>query len=346
MILKYGLPIASLLLTAFAIYHVAKSYPPPPSGSPPLAPPQPPFAQVLAATGVVEARPANVAVAAPVPGVIVEVPVQVGQSVAAGAPLFRLDDRSLRAELRVREARLANARAQLEKIEHGPRPDEVAASAAQVGAARAQLALQKARLEHAESLLQKRLNSPLEVEPIRQAVAAAEQQLGRALAEDRLLRAGASETERAVARTAVAEAEALVAQGKVECERLTVCAPCAGTVLQVNVRAGEAVGGSAVAPVLLGAVRPLCVRVEIDAEQIGRFHPGAAARAVPRGQPQRDFPLRFLRVEPLVILKRQFTGDGNERSDTRVLQVLYTLDPGEERIYVGQPMDVFIAAGR
>jgi len=345
MLLKYGLPFASMLLAAFAVYHVVNTYPPTPSGTPPLAPPESPFPQVLAATGVVEAQPANVAVAAPVPGVVAEVMVRVDQQVASAAPLFRLDDRSLRAELRIHEARLATAQAQLAKLERGPRPEEVAASAASVGAAQANLAMHRARLEREESLLKNRLNTPLDVEQIRQAVAAAAEQLTRVQAEDRLLRAGAGEAELAIARAAVGEAEAQVGQGRIELERLTVCAPVAGTILQVNVRPGEAVGRSQLPPVVLGSTRPLCVRVEVDADQIGRLHFNAPARAVPRGQPNREFPLHFLRVEPLVILKRLFTGDSNERSDTRVLQVLYTLDPGAERIYVGQAMDVFISAG-
>jgi hypothetical protein len=52
--------------------------------------------------------------------------------------------------------------------------------------------------------------------------------------------------------------------------------------------------------------------------------------------------LTFCRVEPYVIPKKSLTGDSTERVDTRVLQVLYTFDPGEKPIYLGQQMDVFI----
>jgi HlyD family secretion protein len=43
-----------------------------------------------------------------------------------------------------------------------------------------------------------------------------------------------------------------------------------------------------------------------------------------------------------VIPKKSLTGDSTERVDTRVLQVLYTFDPGDKPIYLGQQMDVFI----
>jgi hypothetical protein len=54
--------------------------------------------------------------------------------------------------------------------------------------------------------------------------------------------------------------------------------------------------------------------------------------------------LRFVRVEPYVIPKRNLTGDSTERVDTRVLQVIFSLDPGA-RVYAGQQLDVFVDAG-
>jgi multidrug resistance efflux pump len=344
MILKYGLPIAAAVMLGFAVYHVLRTYPEQPSAPPPLPPPQPPFAPALAVSGTVEAHTGNVAVAAPVPGVVAEVLVRVGQTVSAGTPLFRLDDRSLQAELRVREARLATARAQLARLEQPPREDETAASAARVREARAQLAIQQSRLERGQSLLKRELITSPEVEQLQQAVVVAREQLARAEAEDRLLRAGTGEAERAVARAAVGEAAALVAQGETEVKRLTVAAPLPATVLQVNVRAGEAVGARPERPpVVLGETRPLRLRVDVPEPQIGRFCPGAPARASPRGRPQLVLPLRFVRVEPMVVPERAVTGPGGERSDTRVLQAVYEFDAGEVPVYVGQQMDVFVA---
>ncbi len=118
----------------------------------------------------------------------------------------------------------------------------------------------------------------------------------------------------------------------------------AGTILQMNVRVGEAVGARPEPPpILLGETNPLHLRVDLDEQQIGRFRPEAAATATRRGSPQPTFSLRFVRVEPLVVSKRALTGDVSERTDSRVLQVIYELEPGTERPYVGQQMDVFIA---
>jgi hypothetical protein len=63
-----------------------------------------------------------------------------------------------------------------------------------------------------------------------------------------------------------------------------------------------------------------------------------------RGDPKQEFPLRFVRVEPYVIPKKALTGDNTERVDTRVLQVIYAIDTRGTPLYVGQQLDVFLAA--
>jgi hypothetical protein len=65
-----------------------------------------------------------------------------------------------------------------------------------------------------------------------------------------------------------------------------------------------------------------------------------------RGAASQEIPLRFVRVEPYVIPKKSLTGDNTERVDTRVLQVIYALEPTAQPVYVGQQVDVFIEAAR
>jgi HlyD family secretion protein len=115
----------------------------------------------------------------------------------------------------------------------------------------------------------------------------------------------------------------------------------------VNVRPGESVGGAAVQPiVVLGAVGPLHLRVDVDETDITRLKPGAAGTASPRGAPGQQYPLAFVRIEPCVRPKRTLTGDGVERVDTRVLQVIYAIDAIDPPLHVGQQLDVFLDAGR
>ena len=63
-----------------------------------------------------------------------------------------------------------------------------------------------------------------------------------------------------------------------------------------------------------------------------------------RGNPDLKTPLQFERLEPYVVPKVSLTGQSTERTDTRVLQAIYSFDPAALPVYVGQQMDVFIQA--
>ncbi len=116
--------------------------------------------------------------------------------------------------------------------------------------------------------------------------------------------------------------------------------------LKVNVRSGEFAAAGALAEplIILGNIKPLFVRVDVDEHEAGRVRPEATAVAALRGDASVRSPLRFVRFEPLVIPKRALTGDSAERVDTRVLQVLYEMQRSDARFFVGQQMDVFIDA--
>ena len=74
----------------------------------------------------------------------------------------------------------------------------------------------------------------------------------------------------------------------------------------------------------------------------------APARAKLRGDPrQQEVPLTFVRLEPFIVPKTSLTGANTERVDTRVVHVIYAIDPGhpliqQRKILVGQLLDVFI----
>jgi multidrug resistance efflux pump len=148
-----------------------------------------------------------------------------------------------------------------------------------------------------------------------------------------------------VAQAAVAQAAAEVQETQTDLDRLVVRSLVDGEVLQVNVRPGEFVGAPPTqALVVLGNVTQLHVRVDVDEYDIPRFIADASARATLKGQPNEFFPLRFVRVEPYVVPKKSLTGDNTERVDTRVLQVIYAIETGGKRLFVGQQLDVFIDA--
>lgn len=341
MIRKFVLPLLSGAMLVFAIMHVVRAQQDQPRAEPVITPARSPFDGTVAGVGVVEASTGNITVGAPQPGLVAEVFVQAGEQVAAGARLLCLDDRQVRAEIKLRAAALAAAQAQLARLEGQPRPEELPVSEARVREAQANVVDQENQLRRCQDHYAKKIVGDYEPIHYQQTLQIAREQLARIQAEHRLLKAGSSDLDRAVARAAVTQAQAHVNLAQIELERLTVLAPVAGTILQVNVHRAESVGP---APVVLGQMNPVHVRVDIDAQDIPRFRPNVAARGMVRGDPRRELSLRFLRVVPFVVPKRSLTGDITERVDTRVLQVLYVFDPGKQPLYVGQQLDVFIPA--
>jgi HlyD family secretion protein len=193
-------------------------------------------------------------------------------------------------------------------------------AAARVNEAEANLARSRVLLKLAESVPDKRAISAEDLSNRRSAVAIGEASL--------------------------AAAKAQVEQIDIELDRRQVRALVPGQILQVKTRPGEfaAAGVMATPLMLLGNNDRLHVRVDIDENDAWRFGKGASAVAFVRGNPQLETALRFVRTEPYVVPKVSLTGMSSERVDTRVLQVIYSLEDGALPVYVGQQMDVFIQA--
>ncbi len=309
-ILRYGSIIAAIA-GVFAIIGIARLQAErqmPPAGEPPLPPAPKPYAQAVSATGILEALSENVAIGVPQPGLVTSVKVKVNDSVKSGDTLFLLDDRDLRAQE-------ISAKAKLEVARAGSAVSE------------AELSKVKSRLARFSAVADPRAVSRDDLETLAQDVAVAD------------------------ARLAAARAEMIAAESELQSlsllmDRLTVRAPRDGMIIQVNIRAGEY---AAIAPknpaIILGDTDRLQVRADVDEQNATRIRPGQQGRASLKGDPSVTFPLQFLRVEPFIIPKVSLTGAGTERVDTRVLQVIFSLDrPENPPIYVGQQVDVFIDA--
>ena len=341
------LRVLAIGMLGFAGWYVASTRPVIQSPPPPIAPARSPYADTLAAAGIVEARTENIAVGSATPGVVVQVHVTVDDEVQAGTPLFRLDDRQLRGELAVKRAVLGQAKSELIRLEAEPRKEKIPVLVAEVNESKAAVARETDALQRAEETFARKVTTEQEVIARREAFAAARAGLEKSQADLDLLKAGSWQYDRDVAAEAISKAEADVAKIEVELDRLIVRSLVAGRVLQVNVRPGEFVGTPPNQPlVIVGNVDMLHVRVDVDEFDIPRFRPDVPATAVPRGNLQVRYPLEFVRVEPFVVPKKSLTGDTTERVDTRVLQVIYEFDPaGLPPLFVGQQVEVFIDAG-
>ena len=148
------------------------------------------------------------------------------------------------------------------------------------------------------------------------------------------------------AESVLGSARAELARIQTDIDLCLVRAPADARILQVNTRVGEYVegGGKSGPLLLLGDDTRVFLRVDIDESDAWRVRPDAPARGYVRGNPRLLAPLRFEYLEPYVAPKTSMTGQSTERSDVRVLQVVYSFERGVLPVYLGQQMDVFIAA--
>ena len=302
------MPVVGVLAAFWATFSIARTQPHREATEPPARPPVSDFENTVAAVGLVEASTENISIGSPLAAVVAKVFVTAGQTVKLNDPLFELDSRHLRADQRVREQALAVAKAQTE-VARAHRED-----------------LQR-QLEFAEQVKDKRAISQEELTRRASAVQTAEAELQEKEAQ-------------------VAAAQSQLHAVEVELERSIVRSPIDAEVLQVKVRAGEfAPAAPTETPlVLLGRMKPLHVRVDVDEHEGWRVRPGAEGVAHLRGNADVTTPLRFVKFEPFVVPKRSLTGDSTERVDTRVLQVIYKVERPDLPLFVGQQVDVFIDA--
>lgn len=351
---RWILPLSAATMLIFAVNYAVQSQRKSPIKPPPVTPSTNPFGNVVAGTGFVEpstdaSTQAIISVGSQLSNVVVDVGVRVDQEVQKGDLLFQLDNRATAAELKARQAALTAAEAQLNRLEKQPRPEEVPPLEAQVAANAAELATAIDVRERDRKLRQSKAITEQEVYASEKSAQSAEAQLEVSKANLALLKAGAWEPDKIIARTNVELARAQLEQTQTSLDLLAVRAPVAGTILQVNVRPGEFVAASATQSlIVMGNLKPYHVRVSIDEEDIPRLKLEAPAKAMLRGDLQRrEVPMTYVRIEPTVIPKTSLTGANTERVDTRVMQVIYAIDPDEplvkeRKILVGQLLDVFI----
>lgn len=276
-----------------------------PAPEPLVPPPQSPYAQSVGARGLVESTDENVRIAPTASGLVGKVSVHVGDQVKSGDVLFAMDSRD---------------------------------AAATVKTAAAQLEVQQARLAEAETLVADRKDTLERTTQLRAKNVASVDQMRR---DEFAMQTAQRQYQRASADLELARAQ--LNDEKVRLDILSVRAPRNGTVLQVNIREGEYAAVNAAEPaVLLGDVRQLQLRADVDESDAPRVTSDCHAVAFLKGSRQHAIPLEFVRIEPYILPKKSLSGESTERVDTRVLQVIFRFQSPGFPVYVGQQMDVFI----
>lgn len=276
-----------------------------PTPEPLVPPPQSPYADSIGGRGLVESVNENVRIAPATSGLIREVMVKVGDKISKGTVLFAMDDRDALSQVKVQEA-------------------QVAVLEAQVATAQTIVADRKDQLDRSIRLREKNVSSEDEAKRNLFAWQSADRQLQSTLADLDLARAR-------------------MADARVRLDLLTIRAPRDGTILQVNIRAGEyTMVNSSETAILLGDISQLQLRVDVDESDAPSIREGCTGIAFLKGSREKSVPLEFVRIEPYILPKKSLSGESNERVDTRVLQIIFRFENPGFPVYVGQQMDVFL----
>jgi HlyD family secretion protein len=309
-------------------------------------PPLSPFTHKIAGEGIIEASTENILIGTQLSGTIAQIYAQPGETVKTGAPLFSLDKRTYESQRLQQACALEVAEAALALLKAQPRPETIPPLEAKVTEATASVSSAQAQWD---SVVNLRGTGAVADEDFRSRQAQLEfskAQLEEAKSNLALHLAGAWSYEIAQAQAQVDLAKANLRVTETNLALCTVRAPTNGTLLRIYAHVGEfAPGGQLTTPLMVfGNTAPLNLRVDIDEKDISRFLSEKSAYGIPRGNSTQKFPLKFVRTEKLVVPKKSLTGDPNERVDTRVMQIIYTLPLDATGLYVGQQMDVYIEA--
>jgi HlyD family secretion protein len=338
------LALAGMVFAAFYIINANKTEPRPR----PLRPPASKFLETaLVGTGLIESARDNVAVMPYRAGKVLQVLVREGDRVTQGQSLYTLDMAQEKARLATVRANITAQQAVLNKLQHEPRPEDLPPLQAQVSQAQAQYDDQLIKLKRLEAVSLPGAVSADELSRQRYAAAASKAALEQARKQLARTRAGAWKYDIQKTRADIGVLSAQVQEQQVMVSQSVVRAPRAGTVLQVNIRAGESVnvatsGAAPSPPVLIGDTDTLQIRVDIDEVNANRVKPAMPAVAILRGSAKERFRLTFDRVIPYMVPKKNLSGAATERVDVRVLQMIYTFTPPPFPVYVGQQVDVYL----
>jgi HlyD family secretion protein len=292
------------------------------------------------APGLIEPRSGEIKVMAPVIGVISEVMVQSGDKVTADEPLLRLEDEGAR-------ARVATSQAQAEMRKRA-RNDQGAGKAAdrrkaEDSVAEAEAVVVQTRESFDATIKAKRSGggSEADLAAARTAWTGAQERLAQ-----RRLQLHRFDDDPDTPLPTANEGQLNVARGELrsafaELDKLTIRAPLASTVLQVNAKVGELATPSVPqALVLLGDLSGLRVCAEVDERDVGKIKLGSKAVVRADAFRGREFAGKVVSIAPLVQPARINSPGSRNLSDFSVTDVLIELsDPGP--LLVGMKADVY-----
>jgi ABC exporter DevB family membrane fusion protein len=303
-------------------------------------------ATLIAAPGRVEAASEEIRVSSQLSGRLKSVNVEEGDRVRQGQVLAEIENDDYRARVAGAEAELGQREAELRRTVNGARTQERREAEASVQAAKAVLDNAKSETERRRALADRNVISRDEAERFERAYQVARAQYEQASQHFALVDAEAREEDRAHAEAAVAAARAQLAEARATLEKSYIRAPLAGVILRKLRHTGESVSTQFDSPVVTMADDSrLRVRIDVDESDVSKLQVGQRAYVTAEAYGTHQFGGRVIRVGRILGKKNIRTDEPSEHVDTKILETLVELDPGQV-LPLGLRVDSYVVPGK
>src|SRR4051794_8860875 len=263
---------------------------------------------VLQAAGYIVAHH-TISVNSKVTGRIAWIGVEKGDKVRAGQVLVRLEDQEFRAQVEQARGAVEMAKARLQQLEHGSRPEEIEQANANLDEARANRANAKATLDRTKPLVVQGVFSKQQLDDAQAKYDAAlqhEQSLEKTF---RLSKIGPRQEEIESARGSLDQAQGQLAYAESQLEATQIRAPVTGTILERTAEKGELVtaefasgadtGGPRGSVVTLADLTDLQVELDISQNDFAKLGPTQKAVLSTDAYPDREYKGMINEIAPM-----------------------------------------------
>ena len=263
-------------------------------------------ATVLSATGYIVAHH-TINVNSKVTGRLAWIGVEKGDRVKEGQVLVRLEDEEFRAAYEQATGAVENARAYLEELQHGSRPEEILQAQHNLDEARATLANDKLTLDRTKELSAGGVVSRQQLDDATAKFEADQQRVNSLQRAFELMKIGPRAEEIARAKGQLAQAQGAADYAKSQLEATIIRAPVTGTILDRTAEKGElitaqfasaAAGGPQGSVVSLADLNDLQVELDIAQADFARLGPGQKGIVTTDTYPDRPYDGEIAQISP------------------------------------------------
>jgi len=263
---------------------------------------------ILQAAGYIVAHH-TISVNSKVTGRIAWIGVEKGDRVKAGQVLVKLEDQEFRAQVEQARGAVGMAKARLDQLEHGSRPEEIEQASANLDEARANLGNAKSTLERTKPLVAQGVFSRQQLDDAQAKYDAALQHEQALEKTYRLSKIGPRQEEIDNARAALEQARGQLAYAESLLEATQIRAPVTGTILERTAEKGELVtaqfasgadtGGPRGSVVTLADLTDLQVELDISQNDFAKLGPTQKAVLSTDVYPDREYKGVISEVAPM-----------------------------------------------